>query len=110
MFEYLDQIRSPTVNAVVQDVGDNLCVHGGVLHPLGVQKPVDVLLLPAPLLLGPPLQCRPLPTELPLYGPGQGLDVHGDEGVVSLLLTSVRKRQKLVPAVLLRLRFISNEL
>ena len=109
MFEYLDQIGAVTIDVVVQDISDDLGVHGGVLHPLDVQQPVDVLLLPPPLLLAPPLQRRPLPGELPLDGPGQRLNVHADEGVVSLLLARVRKGQKLISAVLLDF-FIQNEM
>ena len=105
MFEYLDQIGAVTIDVVVQDISDDLGVHGGVLHPLDVQQPVDVLLLPPPLLLAPPLQGRPLPGELPLDGPGQGLNVHADEGVVSLLLARVRQGQKLISAVLLEFTF-----
>ena len=91
MFEFLDQIRSLTIDVVVKDISDDLGVHGRVLHPLDVQQPVDVLFLPPPLLLSPSLQRRPLPGELPLDSAGQGLDVHADEGVVSLLLARVRQ-------------------
>ena len=91
MFEFLDQIRSLTIDIVVKDICDYLGVHGRVFHPLDVQQPVDVLLLPPPLLLSPSLQRRPLPVELPLDGAAQGLDVHADEGVVSLLLARVRQ-------------------
>ena len=81
----------PRGHAGVEDVGDDLGVHGGVEHPLLLQQPLDLLLLPPPLRAAPGGQHPPLPAVLPLDGLGQRLDVHRHEGVVSFLLSLIRK-------------------
>jgi len=90
-----------SITVGVKNVGHNLSVHGAVLHPLLRQQLHDVLLHPLPLILAPPLQHQPLPGILPLNSSAESVNVHGDEGVVRLLLSLVREREELVPAVLL---------